>query len=1415
MADSFISLHNRSAYSFGSALTTPKQLVAFAAAQHMPAIALTDLNGLYAAVQFQQACHEAGVKPIFGAELSLCRESLLGTTSAANPFASAASLTVTLLTQNLSGYGNLCRLISLHHLREQPLDASDLCEHAPGLICLLGSVGPPWPTWNTEKPSRSAKTPIANGAKNCDFHIANLRDAFQNRLYIELSIHQPSDAALARRRAKLADSLGLPVVATCESRCTSRDQALALKALASIGTLTLLDQPHPDKPDGAWHLRTPAEMQRLFARRPDALANTRIIADQCNVTLDLSQSRFPGFASPDGRSAIEHLRALAVAGCRRRYVDEPPLRGIGGYRPTLDEALARLERELSIIEQVHYAEYFLVFHEIAEYCRREGISFLARGSAADSLVCYALGVSHACPFRFDLPFDRFINPERAKFSKMADIDLDLPWDQRDQVIRWVYDRWGHDRVAMIGSANTFHARAAVAELGKVYGLPAHEVHRVTKLLPYTRIWNLPDAIAQSPESQELLTSHSASTIGAEPTIRTAPVRKRPGGSGTPPVPHLPAVGGSDRTGPLPHPDGHRDGSDSDSGVTLDEPYATILQLACHLDGLPRHWAMHPCGLVVSPEPLTDLVPVQRSPKGMLIAQYDMDAIEDLGFVKIDLLGQAGLSVLRDAVNEINRTQIRPNNSWQIRPEGAADRSHGWSPDPDPRRDRDETRGNRACNSLSAPAGAEAAIDNKAVYHSSTASFNGTACGTTNVDTLPLSELSDSTIHLPPNAIPLVDLTRDVDYSEPETWNMIATGNARGVHHIESPAMTSLIQQCNCRDIDCLTAVVAIIRPGAANQGKKEAFARRYQNLEAPSYAHPSLVAPLEKTYGLMVFEEHILQVAVEFAGMNLGRADVLRRALNKQNLPLIAELKSEFRACALQIGRRPDEIDIVWPFVEGFAGFMFNKAHSAEYAVEAFQGAWLKRRWPAHYIAAILSNYRGFYASSPTLPQILYVMEAHRLGFRFLPPCVNRSREHFSVEPSPLWCSHPGCAPAVGCTQALEGRQEPAAAFSNLKSEISNLRSLAIRVPVSHIASLSQSFLDRYAAARANGPFASIADFVDRCRPTESEAQSLLDAGAFDCLGAPGQSLIGANAGTAVPNQSPSGSEGHRGEASGNEEYRGEASGSEEHRGEASGSEGYGGKERAGLEHAPRSRPGSDREHAIARFRSSRPAMFWQLRKLLRRAAASGPSLWSALDRERAALSTQHSALSTGHSASAALDRDDTAPPIEFTEPDIRQIAQREMDLLGFPITLDPLTFLSRDDKGRQIDWSRYVPVEQLGRHLRRRVAVCGLMVADRVNATTTGDLMKFVTLADRTGFIETILFPDAYQRFGHLTVANPILAATGIVEPYENNNGFTLRVQQVSPPQRLRVPEGRPIVAQRETLGHPALRVTPSRRDG
>ncbi len=1083
----YVSLHNRSAYSFGSSLIRPAELAEAAARHGMPAVALTDLHGLYAAVEFHEACRRAGVRPVFGAEMHL-----------------AEGPGVVLLVENARGYANLCRLVSRYHLGGRPIGLADLEAGAEGLICLLDAVPvgrePPGDAGGAGRPGqeRIREGIYRRRRETLEPLLVGLRRMFGGALYVALSLHRPEDAPEARRLACVADEHGVSVAATCRARCLRADQTSALRALASIGSLTLLDAPHPDKPEGAWHFRPPQEMRHLFRRRPDALENTLRIARRCDFAPDLGRNRFPAFVSPDGRSAAEHLRDLCLAGLRRRYVEGSPPRGLEARRPTPGEALARLERELAVIEQVGYAEYFLVFHEIVEYCRGRGIAVLARGSAADSLVCYVLGVSHACPFRFDLPFDRFLNAERAKFSKMADIDLDLPWHRRDEVVRRVYDRWSHDRVAMIGAPNCFHARAAVADLARVFGLPPHEIRRVTRGLPRTEAGDLARAVAGSPEA------------------RGFPIEQ--------------------------------------------EPYRTIARTAAWLEGLPRHWSMHPCGLVVSPEPLTGLVPVQPSARGLLTAQYDMEAIERLGFIKIDLLGQAGLSVLRDAVEEIERT------------EGVA-----------------------------------------------------------------------------------VRLEADVDYRDAATWELIATGGARGVHHIESPAMTSLLRQCDCRDIDCLTAVVAIIRPGAANQGKKDAFARRHLGLEPPSLVDPSLEPVLAGTYGLMVFEEHILQVAAEFAGMNIGRADTLRRALSRQDRRLLAELGAEFRSCARARGRSEAQIEAVWKQLEGFSGFMFNKAHSAEYAVEAFQGAWLKRRRPAHYLAAVLSNGRGFYAHSPTLPQILYVLEARRLGIGFLPPCVNRSRRRFSVEA----VSVPG-------------------------GEIRTM----IRVPPAQIAGLSEAFLQRWWSRRERGPFESMADFVARCEPGEAEALRLLEAGALDV------------------------------------------------------------------------------------FAAGRPECFWELRRLLRRGGSGQRGLWE---------------------AAGARHGGPECPPLALTGPDGRAVARREAELLGFPITIDPLTFLGTDEKGRAIDWSAYVPVARLGEHAGRRVTVCGLMVADRINPTTGGDLMKFVTLADRSGFVETFMFPDTYARFGHLTAAHPILEVAGRVEAFENRRGFTLRAEHIRPPWRARSAVGCP----------------------
>ncbi len=599
--------------------------------------------------------------------------------------------------------------------------------------------------------------------------------------------------------------------------------------------------------------------------------------------------------APGGRpDRMRFLRELAWAGLARRYRQADAT-----LRP---EAVARCEHELAVVREVGYADYFLIVWDIVREARTRGIPVIARGSAADSLVCYVLGISTVCPLWFDLYFERFLNRERMQFSKLADIDLDFPWDQRDEMIGYVFERWGEGKVAMIGGFNRFHARAAVGDLGKVFGLGEAEVRAVTRRLP----WSRADAIAAA-------------------------------------VAEIPFLG---RDLPL-----------------RDDPYPEILRLAERLEDVPRHPMMHPCGIVISREPLADFMPLLPSGRGPLMTQFDMDAVEDLGFVKIDLLGQAGLAVMRDVVRAVRSR-------------------HG------------------------------AAIDLEAVR-----------------------------------------------WDDARTWDLIAQGGARGVHHIESPAMTSLLVQSHCRDMRCLCAIVSVIRPGAADESKKLAFTRRHQGFEPPRFPHPDLVDCLRDTYGLLVYEEHILMVAHRFAGMNLGRADVLRRELVKMKSPgRLVELGREFVACALARGRSEEETRQVWDTLVRFHGYMFNKAHSASYAVEAFQGAWLKARWPAEYMAAVLDNQRGFY--SP----LFYVLEARRLGIGLRGPCVNASGPHWQAE------------------RGADGRDH-------------------LRVPLRWINGLSAHLLDRWEVARQQRPFASPADFVRRVRPAPADRDLLLDCGAFDGFG--------------------------------------------------------------------------------------------------------------------------------------------------------------------------------------------------------------------------------------------------------------------------------------------------------------------------
>jgi DNA polymerase III subunit alpha len=570
----FTHLHTHSHFSLLEGVAAPAALAERAAQFKMPALALTDHNALYGAVPFYQACRAAGVQPILGLELDTDEGDRL-----------------VLLARDFDGYRRLCRLSSAVQLSRPsggrragaPLDL--LRSEAGGLIVLSG--GKRGLITNLVRLGKINRASRLVGAYASMFGADNF--------FVELVIHDPDDAATVFDLVRLADELGVPTVAANDTLGVTPEDAPAADLLDAIRTRTTLAAPHPDKaahPDR--YLKSPAQMERLFGDYPQALANTRFIARRCDVELPLGPLRFPGFSLPSGETAFSQLWKTAFAGATRLY------------RPLTAAVTARLQRELAVIEEQGFAPYFLIVHDIVRWTRRQGIPVLGRGSAGDSLVAYVLGITQVDPLAHGLYFERFLNPER---PAPPDIDLDLCWRRRDEVLTYVYDTYGADHVAMIGTHISFKLRSAWRDVAKAHGVPPDGVAALAG-----RPWgyNLDEAQA---DVEDPGAATPAAPEDADPAWGPTYPPEAETGVDEPPGPDLPAL----------------------------DP---ALLAGCQtLDGRPRHLGIHCGGIVIAPFPITDEVPLQRATKGIAVTQYEMDAIADLGLVKIDLLGSRALSAL--------------------------------------------------------------------------------------------------------------------------------------------------------------------------------------------------------------------------------------------------------------------------------------------------------------------------------------------------------------------------------------------------------------------------------------------------------------------------------------------------------------------------------------------------------------------------------------------------------------------------------------------------------------------------------------------------------------------------------------------------------------------------------------------------
>jgi DNA polymerase III subunit alpha len=623
----FIHLHCHSHYSFLRGVASPDEIIAAAKEQSMPAVALTDTNGMHAAVSFYQKAKDAGIKPIVGVTLDVAiagaeREiPRLRADKNDRPSARNDSLAMVLLAMDMEGYSNLCQLTMLRHLgttklsslpvpasptgRRQadpgtieqsaaaetdgrPVTLQELAEYNRGVIALC-----PLPARLPDTSTRRGtihRAPLQSPAcpeprrdtshqSLVASHFAQLKDIFADRLFIEVQHLSPGDGRTVREAERLGRELGIPLVATNNVHFLKPDENLhhrAVNAIRTGGLLTTVAPPEITTAE-AW-FKPAAEMQKCFPDHPEWLHATTEIADRCNLQLTLRKLILPECVVPDGESAFSYLWKLSFDGARKRY------------KPLRPEVLSRLTRELEVIEHWHLAPYFLLVYDIVEEARRRGIPAVARGSAASSMVTYCLGISRVCPLRWGLYFERFLNEQR---GDCPDIDIDICGARRDELLDYVYEHWGTEHVAMIGSFITMHARLAVREVAKVFGVPPGEVDRFTKRLPHRPVREILQAIRQLPECRDL---------------------------------------------PID-----------------DEPWKTILQVALRLDDAPRHMGIHPCGTVISAKPLTRLTPLERATKGIVVTQYDMNAIEDLGLIKMDLLGQRGFTTMSLALDNIERS----------------------------------------------------------------------------------------------------------------------------------------------------------------------------------------------------------------------------------------------------------------------------------------------------------------------------------------------------------------------------------------------------------------------------------------------------------------------------------------------------------------------------------------------------------------------------------------------------------------------------------------------------------------------------------------------------------------------------------------------------------------------------------------
>src|SRR5215475_8367529 len=554
MQQAYVELRCRSAFSFLRGASLPEDLVECAAALGYDALVLGDRHGVYGAPRFFTAARRAGVRALVGAEMTV-----------------AGAGTLWLLVENRTGYRNLCRLLTVAATGRPKGDGlaswEQIEEHAAGLFCLAGGE----------------EGPLAGA--DAALHLDHLQGIFHDRLAVDVHRHLERDGErLARRLTDLAATRGVPVVATNDVRHATADRRALLDVLTAIRLGITLDKAgRLLLANAERHLKSPAQMAELFADWPDAIRQSRRIAERCTFTLADLPYRFPDYPLSPGETAMGLLRRLTDDGARGRW---------GTITPRIR---AQLDHELALIEKLDLPGYFLIVWDLVRFARERGILCQGRGSAANSAVCYALGITAVDAVKMDLLFERFLSEERGEWP---DIDLDLPsGDRRERVIQHVYEKYGRLGAAMTANVITYRGRSAAREVGKALGVDEAQIDRLAKVMGHFEFRDQHDTLPK----------------------------------------HLSTVG-----------------LDLDS-----DRVRLFAKLWHEMQDLPRHLGQHSGGMVICQGQLDAVVPLENATMpGRVVVQWDKDDCADMRIVKVDLLGLGMMAALQDALAIVNRGQDR-------------------------------------------------------------------------------------------------------------------------------------------------------------------------------------------------------------------------------------------------------------------------------------------------------------------------------------------------------------------------------------------------------------------------------------------------------------------------------------------------------------------------------------------------------------------------------------------------------------------------------------------------------------------------------------------------------------------------------------------------------------------------------------